>query len=355
MTDSGNLSIDFLVGFTIFLLAFIWVATMIPGLLIGLQANTIDYNAVAYRTGVILTEDPGWPASPPWETYADYQKTNVSRFGLAISKETPNILLEDKVDRFFCLSTYDPSIGFVYPDDYHSRAIFGDVPYNFNISLYDCDVNLTRSVGAVIPKNYGYIRRVVKIKSISNATIDETLIARHHYNNTDGTVGDHEFVILFNNTKLLSEVKSPLYQINPARERTMVNITGWKAFMTPYAVVPTVKLVDMKIYKQDPSGLSNLYLPPSEYPYIDGNSSRLDKFPTEVKDNISIQLSPYWFTQMNVEYAKVYVNLTFNISAPSTFLNTTNNPYSGPFDYNYYRQNVTQPKLRDGVVEVAVW
>ena len=59
--DSGNLSIDFLVGFTIFLIAFIWVVSMIPGLLIGLQAYTIDYDAVAYRTGVILVEDPGEP------------------------------------------------------------------------------------------------------------------------------------------------------------------------------------------------------------------------------------------------------------------------------------------------------
>ncbi len=28
--DNGNLSIDFLVGFTIFILAFIWVVSMIP-------------------------------------------------------------------------------------------------------------------------------------------------------------------------------------------------------------------------------------------------------------------------------------------------------------------------------------
>jgi len=62
--DSGNLSIDFLVGFTIFLIAFIWVVSMIPGLLINLQGYTIDYDAVAYRTGVILTEDPGVPAFP---------------------------------------------------------------------------------------------------------------------------------------------------------------------------------------------------------------------------------------------------------------------------------------------------
>ncbi len=57
--DSGALSIDFIVGFTIFLIAFIWVVSLVPGLLINLQGFTIDYDAVAYRTGVILVEDPG--------------------------------------------------------------------------------------------------------------------------------------------------------------------------------------------------------------------------------------------------------------------------------------------------------
>ncbi|NLD57019.1 MAG: hypothetical protein GX651_02655, partial [Methanomicrobiales archaeon] len=97
--DDGNMSLDFLVGFTIFLMAFIWVATMIPGILIGLQAHTIDYDAVAYRTGVLLVEDPGWPATPGWETESDERKADMIRFGLAISKETPNMLADSKVTR----------------------------------------------------------------------------------------------------------------------------------------------------------------------------------------------------------------------------------------------------------------
>ena len=59
--DTANLSIDFLAGFTIFMIAFIYVATLIPGLLLGLQGSTIDYSGVAYRTGVILVGDPGAP------------------------------------------------------------------------------------------------------------------------------------------------------------------------------------------------------------------------------------------------------------------------------------------------------
>src|SRR5674476_466316 len=167
MTDDyGNLSIDFLVGFTFFILSFIWVVTMIPGLLIGLQSYSIDYDAVAYRTGVILVEDPGWPASPPWESYNDLQKFNVTRFGLALSRDTPNILSEDKVNRFFCITAFN------YPADYHQRAIFGDFPYSFKISLRDLDESRTRTVGERVPPGYGSIRRVVKIKGGSNATIN---------------------------------------------------------------------------------------------------------------------------------------------------------------------------------------
>ena len=57
LNESGQLSLDFLAGFTIFILGFIIVITMASGLLVGLQSRTIDYDAVAYRTAVILVED----------------------------------------------------------------------------------------------------------------------------------------------------------------------------------------------------------------------------------------------------------------------------------------------------------
>ena len=72
MTNSdGNLSVDFLVGFSIFMIAFIWVATLVPNLFLGVSSHQIDFDAVAYRTGVILAEDPGNPSVPddPWQMY----------------------------------------------------------------------------------------------------------------------------------------------------------------------------------------------------------------------------------------------------------------------------------------------
>ena len=58
---------------------------------------------------------------------------------------------------------------------------------------------------------------------------------------------------------------------------------------------------------------------------------------------------------MPMGYSKIYFNLTFDVGpTPRTFLNNTN-ARSQPFEYNYFPDNVTQPRLRDAVVEVGVW
>lgn len=241
-SDSGNLSIDFLVGFTIFILAFIWVVSMIPGLLIGLQSYTIDYDAVAYRTGVILVEDPGEPALPkvPWELN---NKRDVIRFGLAVTKETPNILSQEKVNRFFC------STVFSYPDDYQKRAIFGDYPYRFNISLLDIKENKTLYIGDNMSGSYGTIRRLVQIKGTSNATINWTYMDTHRFINGDNET-HHEFSIVINNTKLLlDKVRDPAYQINPARENLVINITDINSTLGAREKCFNINLT--KIYAKD--------------------------------------------------------------------------------------------------------
>ena len=368
MTDeNGNLSIDFLAGFTIFMLAFIWVVSMIPGLMIGLQSYTIDYDAVAYRTGVILVEDPGWPVSPPWESFIDQQKSNVTRFGLAISKDTPNILSEDKVNRFFCATA------FIYPDDYRTRVIFGDYPYGFNISLID-DGGKIKSVGDVLPNGYGYIRRPVKIKGASNATINQSYIQNNGFTSTDNAT-THIFSILIDNPKLLGEVTDPAYQIDPAREQITINITDLRSTITNYPPVinnttSTVILSNIRVFKQDGGVYSSVPLPATDYPYIDGSSSRVTVMPAPVTDNITLRFSPQFFDRLKAQSSRIYIALGFTVSPESTFLNNTqalpdfntldgqltfNNPNTTPFYYDYNTTNVTQPHLRDAVVEVAVW
>ncbi len=348
--DSGALSIDFIAGFTIFLIAFIWVLSMIPGLLIGLQAYTIDYDAVAYRTGVILVEDPGWPASPPWESQQNF---SVTRFGLAVSRDTPNILSQEKVDRFFCTTSVYGA--FAYPDDYHQRVIFGDYPYRFNISLLDTEGNRLQSVGDVIPEGYGYIRRVVKIKGQTNATINESYISSHPYINSDN-VTTHEFSILVNNSGLKAQ-KNPAYEIDPARDQIMVNITDLRSTIKNTSVPVNsinITLTKINVYKVD-SGILSL-VRTFNTPYIDDNSSTTQP-PVEVNNSVSLKFSPAFFEILNAGSSPVYVNLSFNLTRlgtdyPSQFLNNT---WSSPFDYDYNPAHVTQPRLRDAMVEVAVW
>jgi hypothetical protein len=360
MTDeAGNLSIDFLVGFTIFMLAFIWVASMVPGLLIGLKSNTIDYDAVAYRTGVILVEDPGWPASPPWESYPDGQKDQITRFGFAVSKDSPNILSEDKINRFFCNS-------FIYPDDYHTRAIFGDYSYLFNISVLDVERNQTKSVGSVLPDGYGYIRRLTKIKGLSNTTIGQSQIERHHYNNTEN-VTTHEFSVVINNTKLLGDIADPAYQIDPARDTIIINITDLRSTIKefPTAVPPinrsdpnkvSITLNSIKVYRWDAGTLSMVRT--YDKPFIDGRNTPDTPPIPNIQDNVSLIIDPRVFDIMKAGYSQVYINFTFGVSPECTFLNNTNNLQvtpQGPFSYDYFPENVTQPRLRDAIVEVAVW
>ena len=365
--ENGILSIDFLAGFTIFMLAFIWVVTMIPGLMIGLQSYTIDYDAVAYRTGVILVEDPGWPVSPPWESYIDQQKSDVTRFGLALSKDTPNILSEDKVNRFFCATA------FIYPNDYRSRVIFGDYPYGFNISLID-DGGKIKSVGDVLPEGYGYIRRTVKIKGTSNATINQSYIQNHSFTKSDNAT-THVFSILIDNPKLLGDITDPAYQIDPAREQITINITDLRSTITNYPPIinnttSTVTLRNIKVFKQDGGVYSNVPLPATDFPYIDGSSSRVTAMPVSVTDNITLRFSPQFFDRLKAQSSKIYIALGFTVNPESTFLNNTqalpdyntldgqltfNNPNTTPFYYDYNPANVTQPYLRDAVVEVAVW
>lgn len=349
--DSGNLSIDFLAGFAIFMIALVYVATMIPGLLIGISSNAIDYDAVAYRTGVILVEDPGMPVDPPWQSYGVYDKDRVQRFGLAISKDTPNILSPTKVDRFFCSTIY------AYPDDYHTRAIFGDYPYLFNISYTLADENLTRAIGDTRPEGYGYIRRVIKEKGESNATIGLSKITTSERYWSKENVTQHVFAIHINCSELAEETH-PEYQIDPRRDQMMINITGLDQLHYPGSITKT-NISKAIIYRSEP-------LPSEPFPplaevrpftniYIDGV---LKPLPADVTGNVSLIIPPGFFYDMATKNTRLYINLTFNNHDSNNnpvedwFLNST---VKGPFVYNYEPIEVTQPRLQDGVLEVAVW
>jgi len=358
--DSGILSVDFLVGFTIFIIAFIWVATLVPNLFLGVSSHGIDYDAVAYRTGVILAEDPGATSNAttvPWEQATDNR--DVLRFGLAVSKDTPNILDENKVNRFFC------STAFIYPDDYRTRAIFGDYPYSFNISLLTAGDNQVRTVGDIIPDNYGYIRRDVKIKGPSNATIDQTMIQARHYNNTEN-VTLNVFAIQLNSSLLDGQVtnqvidptKDPAYRINLRGDKIIINITGLDQSpprLTPLGANPTDTNLSSITFSQRAYGSSQIspWFPSPDYTlYADGIPEPATPF--NVTGNISMIFDPGFFATLPDD-STAFIGLTFGTNPGYTPHQYLNNTLTGPFAYDYNTANVTQPALKDAVMEVAVW
>jgi len=364
--DTGAMSIDFLVGFTIFILAFIWVATMIPGLFIGIQSHTIDFDSVAYRTGVILVEDPGEinplaDASIPWELQKN--QLNIARFGLAISKDTPGILDRTKIDRFFNTTEFkDPGV-------YREKVIFGDYPYRFNISLKEAGKDTIRSVGDTIPVNYsyGYIRRDVKIRTVSNTTIGQTIIGTYHYyNNEPGQDAEnHPFSIMINASSLLfddvektkSPTRSTAYRINPLKDKIIINITDFNTIPGLSFPPPGMSVSNVQFYTKSYGKSTLEKLPdvsPSGFLYVDGETTAAPAFPATFLNSISMIFEPGFFNTIGDIGTDdtIFINVTFTVTSSQPFLNNT---HTQPFPYDYNPVNVTQPELTDAVLEVAIW
>ncbi|MDD1644951.1 MAG: hypothetical protein LUP93_01330 [Methanomicrobiales archaeon] len=162
------------------------VANMVPSLLVGLQRSTaIDYDAVAYRTAVILTEDPGepsisalpgvyvptdatrfqWDSKTPSFLKNFMQGSSALRFGLTVSRDSPNILSQRKINLFF-----DPAFT---AEEIRQCLIYGEIPYGYNITLTRLDTQevFTNGTGPYPEGRYGYIRRYVKIKNYTSATV----------------------------------------------------------------------------------------------------------------------------------------------------------------------------------------
>jgi hypothetical protein len=201
---------------------------------------------------------------------------------------------------------------------------------------------------------------------MSNATIDGSnpaLLKTKGYINGDNET-THVFSILLNNTGLIGEgslVKDAAYQIIPKQESFMINLTYINSTLFNRESCFNISLNNTIV--TDGTRTITFF-----DPIIDEVPIHMTT-PQPVKYNVTI---PYNTTAnrrgINWEAPQIYIYLTFNldIKAPrplicnnyqgSQFLNSTNTtPLDRSFDYNYDFHNVTQPQLRDAVVEVAVW
>ena len=363
--DSGQLALDFIVGISIFMIAFIIVAAMTSGLLIGLQSREIDYDAVAYRTGVILVEDPGeieervgeshiapdryaWDLLYP-EFWDDYHESNVMRMGLMLPRyyydTPPRVLMVHKISEFFNQTKYDH-------DYYQDKIIFGDYPYRFNVTLTRLDNSVPVSIGDEIPADSptGYIRRVILIKNSTGMDILDLF--------NENESGD---ITITYDLRKISEGE-PAYMIYPSLERTTINFTNFTGPDTYNLTRFTFKLNGNQIQPfitQSPTILLRNHEDPlyfKRYPDDLGLS-----MPTNISLNNSsyFEIEPGFFTQRNFPSLGPVdvIDVTMTIQA-SNSSNTTR--IGGNYDYYYLGllpgiTNFTQPALIPAVIEVRVW
>jgi len=342
--EEGLLSLDFLIGFTIFLIALIFVGVMISGLLVHLQSRTIDYDAVAYRTSVVLLEDPGEPAN--WQlANLSYpaERANVKRLGLAIQKNYPGILAEEKVDKFFNSSSGCLSEGTLCsPGDYRGKLIFGDYPYRFNISLKNLDTSSTvKAVGDPVPLlgSYGYIKRIVKIQKpdsvhIFNVTSDN-----------DSTIKSASF--RFNITEL-DDIPPP-YRIDPLNQDVVIYLCN---FSDNAGIWPNITDIQICTYPVALTGGGCIGVDvysdsPQMIVMIDGNKTynSKDMVPDTVTKNVTINIDRGFFSRIGYDrFGVIDLIMTFD-------QNVTNQEV---YDYSY-STSATPPELYPAVVEVCVW
>lgn len=302
MDDSGQLSLDFLIGFTIFLVAFIIVITMASGLLVSLMSKTVDYDAVAYRTGVILVEDTGVGidakvVGPPymaviteWETilFTNWEE-DIYRAGLAASKDIrkyPNILSEEKIDNFTYLSSHTN-------DKFIHQKVLFDTPlfqggaslysYKFNITLRSIDNGgVLEQIGDSVPpnKSTGYIKRVVKIlNQTSQTNIDA-------YDLTPPGTGIYTIPLNMSDW----ESMNPLYRPDPLTDGVTISLSN----ITPDS---QAKFSNVSFYRQaDPPVLLNSTVPNVTMP---------------AENRIIVELTPVFFTENPVTWGEDYYFVFF--------------------------------------------
>jgi hypothetical protein len=258
--------------------------------------------------------------------------------------------------------------------------------------------NVTQSIGDVLPdQDYGYSRRVIKVKEHSNATLDFSnfnVISGQPASNLPlgiytQNATNQAFSVYFNYSYLLTSgpgYNNLAYQINPLApsgangiiggEGALINLTGLQYLpQNTGGVDTTVNLSSISIYKsQSEAPIGTGQLPfvgpelnstnPTQFLlYIDGNTTPVTQLPYPVGSNISLFIPPGLLSFMGGGDSSTLLNITmqFNLTdgngnpQSDWYLNSTQVMPDGAFEYNYTNPNITQPQLVDGVMDVAVW
>ncbi|MBP1928706.1 hypothetical protein J2741_001253 [Methanolinea mesophila] len=346
--DSGQLSIDFLIGFSIFMITIIATATFASGLLAGLQSKSVDFDAVAYRTGVILAEDPGQPNAFPgvvvlepvneWEFVGRSQKDLVLRFGLSNYKSTPLIFSPTKLDAFDNSEIYD------IPLDYQTRMIFGNYPYHYNVTVSTLDGTVLSQVGEPFNyySTYGRIRRVVLVKEPGEAVFDAGMYA---YSPPDSL----PFRIYIRSAELFDSRRGPTYWIDPMKEELRINLTGLSS--------ASVNGTDVTLYSLSYSYYSNIsggYISPPGNSLLTYATTDKGTSTNRIQDYVYLDIPAGYFIGKVSEIAGNQVTLRINYDFGSTArFNATS-----PLQANYATPlpgPPPRPDLVPAIMEVRIW
>ncbi len=185
--NQGQMTLDFLLGLTIFLIALIYLVAAIPGIFLPYQNNAVDLSSVAYRTSSLLVEDPGYYIpSGSYIGFTGWEKSqqninNLSRIGLASSKSTPGVISLRKINAL------QDSVS--YRDSRDDLGLNNTVPYDYSLSITWTNksghVETMTKPNATEPKapvgsNVETIERAVLIDEGSSILIN----GAEYYNNT---------------------------------------------------------------------------------------------------------------------------------------------------------------------------
>jgi len=176
METKGQLSLDMLIGLTVFMLSFIFIAQYIPSIFVVERGDVALY-PLASRTASVLAEDTGYWTNgtsngTDWENH--YSENVDFRIGLAAE---PDLLSMDKIN---ALQNYYNTAG--YEAVRMALGLYDPQgKYNYNISLQLFKSNSSSPVyarndsqpllliGKSIP-NYKDVVRYERIVSYDNAT-----------------------------------------------------------------------------------------------------------------------------------------------------------------------------------------
>jgi|GEM_PF-1354902 len=342
--QDGILSLDMLAGFSIFLLALIAVFAMVPSVLAGIDCSGADYDAVAYRTSVILAEYPGDPCYPPWETIPASASETISCLGLACSRQNPCILSEQKVERLFSCS--DPEV--FTSDDIRRTLLFEGVPCQYNLSIAAGELRVMK--GNPVPEHeYGFARRLIQVRtpaimSIDACSLDISLPPGASSRSADITT-------CFNYTSLADPAISEPYRIRPSSDQMTITLTNIsEALAGSDCSGVQIQSIDVLVDgESSPVSLAN----DSFQLCIDGMGKDPQTHPDILgAGNLTLTLyPPLPFCDRDDVIVDVILRLFYQFSDTESI----HTCLAGVQFCDYDSDWITQPSLIPGVLEVCIW